>query len=230
MTEPIYIQIHDEIKEAIEAGRWTAGERIPAERELSLQFDVSRMTLRQAIRLLVDEGYLERRVGSGTFVATTRVQENLDSASSFTETMKLSGKKASSRVISYKLGQPTPQEAEALQITSDTDILRMQRVRYGDAEPIAFEVATVPQSRLKGLDKATITDSLYQALLNNGLVIGEAQRVVTAGVANEEVGRLLDLRAGEPVLVLSQITIDNQKQPFEFVRTQYAGSRYEIRL
>ena len=68
MSSPIYIQIHNQIKQAIEAGRWAAGDRIPSERELASQFDVSRMTLRQAIQTLVDEGILERRVGAGTFV------------------------------------------------------------------------------------------------------------------------------------------------------------------
>ena len=64
MSSPIYIQIHNEIKKAIEAGRWSVGERIPAERDLSEQFNVSRMTLRQAISTLVEEGILERKVGS----------------------------------------------------------------------------------------------------------------------------------------------------------------------
>ncbi|MGL5746368.1 MAG: GntR family transcriptional regulator, partial [Weissella cibaria] len=65
MAAPVYIQIHDEIHEAIEAGRWVPGDKIPAERELAEQFGVSRMTLRQAVMMLVDEGILERRVGPG---------------------------------------------------------------------------------------------------------------------------------------------------------------------
>ncbi len=72
---PIYIQIHNDIKRKIEADKWKIGDRIPSERELSTEFGVSRMTLRQAIQTLVDEGILERRVGSGTFVANQKVQE-----------------------------------------------------------------------------------------------------------------------------------------------------------
>ncbi|QIL51099.1 GntR family transcriptional regulator [Weissella coleopterorum] len=230
MTEPIYVQIHDEIKESIDAGRWSAGDRIPSERELSLQFNVSRMTLRQSIILLVDEGYLERRIGSGTFVATQRFQESLDSAFSFTEMMDAVGKKASSQVINYKVGVPTGLEAEKLQISLDTSVIRMERVRYGDDEPIAFEVAIVPYELLVGVEEEVVTQSLYQALMSKGLIVNQASRTLTATSVNERVARLLDMKSGEPVLVLTQVTTDDQGSPFEFVRTQYAGSRYEFKM
>ncbi|MCM0582111.1 GntR family transcriptional regulator [Weissella diestrammenae] len=230
MVAPIYIQIHDEIKEAIDAGRWVAGERIPSERELSEQFDVSRMTLRQAVMLLVDEGYLERRVGSGTYVATARVQENLDRTSSFTEMMAAAGKIASSQVISYKIGQPTPQEVDELQIDVTTSVLRMERVRSGDGEPIAFEVAVVPAHLVKGLPEETVTASLYHALTDQGLIVGQAKRILTAGLVQETVAPLLAMKVGEPVLVLTQLTLDSLAHPFEFVRTQYVASRFEFQL
>ena len=68
MGSPVYIQIHNQIKKDIEAGVWSVGDRIPSERELALEFNVSRMTLRQAVQTLVEEGILERQVGAGTFV------------------------------------------------------------------------------------------------------------------------------------------------------------------
>lgn len=70
-----YITIHDKIKEEIDDQIWKIGERLPSERDLAERFNVSRMTLRQAITMLVEEGVLERKVGSGTYVASTRVQE-----------------------------------------------------------------------------------------------------------------------------------------------------------
>lgn len=73
MSSPVYIQIHNQLRQNIEDGEWKVGDKIPAERELANDFGVSRMTLRQAIQALVDEGILERRVGSGTFVANRKV-------------------------------------------------------------------------------------------------------------------------------------------------------------
>lgn len=72
---PAYIKIHDAIKKDIDHGVWPIGSRLPSERDLAEHFSVSRMTLRQAITLLVEEGILERRIGSGTYVASHRVQE-----------------------------------------------------------------------------------------------------------------------------------------------------------
>ena len=85
MGSPVYIQIHNQIKKDIEAGVWSVGDRIPSERELALEFNVSRMTLRQAVQTLVEEGILERQVGAGTFVARKKVQEKMTGVTSFTE-------------------------------------------------------------------------------------------------------------------------------------------------
>ena len=71
---PAYVKIHDAIRKEIEEGIWKIGQRLPSERDLADVYEVSRMTLRQAITLLVDEGILERRVGSGTYVSGRRVQ------------------------------------------------------------------------------------------------------------------------------------------------------------
>ena len=72
---PVYIQMHNQMREWINTGEWKEGEKVPSERDLALQFDVSRMTARQAVNTLVDEGLLERRRGSGTFVALEKVRE-----------------------------------------------------------------------------------------------------------------------------------------------------------
>lgn len=75
---PAYMKIHDQIKKDIDEHRWAIGERLPSERDLAEQFAVSRMTLRQAVSLLVEEGVLERRVGSGTFVSSTEYKKRCE--------------------------------------------------------------------------------------------------------------------------------------------------------
>lgn len=164
MGLPIYIQIHNDIKRNIEAEKWKIGDRIPSERELSTEFGVSRMTLRQAIQTLVDEGILERRVGSGTFVANQKVQERMSGVTGFTDLMLAQGKKPSSKTISYHTMEPSLSEMEKLKITQDQSVLRMERIRYGDNIPICFEVATVPENIVAGLEKSEVTSSLYRAL------------------------------------------------------------------
>ena len=99
---PAYIRIHDAIKKEIDGGVWEIGQRLPSERDLADDYEVSRMTLRQAITLLVEEGILERRVGSGTYVASHRVQEKMRGTTSFTEIVRSQGKTPSSQLISYQ--------------------------------------------------------------------------------------------------------------------------------
>lgn len=74
---PVYIQIHDQLKNEIEQGIWKVGDRLPSERELAVKFNVSRMTLRQAIQNLADEGILERKIGSVHMLHEKKYKKNV---------------------------------------------------------------------------------------------------------------------------------------------------------
>ncbi len=112
-------------------GYW---ERLPSERDLAEQFAVSRMTLRQAVSLLVEEGVLERRVGSGTFVSSTRVQEKMRGQPVL---LKLSNPKVKFPLASSFPTKTIPNEQEVakLGIFPTDNIIRMERVRYADQVP-----------------------------------------------------------------------------------------------
>ena len=144
MDEPMYIKIHNQIKRDIEQHVYNVGDRIPAERQLAIKFGVSRMTLRQAIKTLEEEGILERRLGSGTYVSSRKVQEKMSGIMSFTEIMEANGQVPSSKLITYKVGQPSLSEKERLKLEDGVSVLRMERIRYADDLPICYEVVTVP--------------------------------------------------------------------------------------
>lgn len=230
MGSPIYIQIHNEIKKKIEAGKWAVGDRIPSERELSTQFGVSRMTLRQAIQTLVEEGILERHVGSGTFVSRQKVQEKMSGVTSFTEITEAQGKMPSSRTVSYLITTPSMSESEKLQLSDEQKVLRMERIRFADNVPICFEVATVPYDLIKDYQREQITSSLYRTLEEHGILIGKAQQTVTATCASERIADYLDIKRGSAILRLRQVTWLKDDRPFEYVRTQYVGDRFEFYL
>lgn len=230
MNSPIYIQIHNELKKEIEAGVWQIGQRIPSERDLALRFNVSRMTLRQAIQTLVDEGILERQVGSGTFVARKKVQDKLAAVTSFTEIMEAQGKKPSSKTVSYLITTPSVSEMERLNLSEKAKIVRMERIRYADDEPICFEVATLPYDLVQAYDRTQVTTSLYKTLEANGLIIGHASQTVSAQLASEKIAEYLNVKRGSAILKLRQVTQLSDGRPFEYVRTQYAGDRFEFYL
>ena len=106
----------------------------------------------------------------------------------------------------------------------------MERIRFADDVPICFEVATVPLELVKDYYKTQITSSLYRTLEENGLIIGHAQQTVSAMLASERIADFLQLKKGDAILRLRQVSFLQDGSPFEYVRTQYAGDRYEFYL
>ena len=228
---PIYIQIHDQIKAEVESGKWAIGDRLPSERDLSIQFGVSRMTLRQAIQTLADEGVLERKIGSGTYVAKKRVQETMTGTTSFSEIILAQGKVPTSKTTAYFVTQPSSSEMEKLNLTKEDQILRMERIRYADDLPICFEVTSIPYNLIKDAEKEQVTQSFYQTLTTDGeQKIGKAVQRLTAMVASEKIADYLEIKKGDAILSLRQISYFENQQPFEYVRSQYVGNRFEFIL
>ena len=228
---PVYLRIHDQIKQEIEEGKWRVGDRLPSERELSEKFNVSRMTLRQAIQTLADEGILERKIGSGTYVARKKVQETMIGTTSFSDIVKSQGSVPSSKTISYFVTKPSSSEMEKLKLTEKDDILKMERIRYSDDVPICFEVASIPYKLVADFDKEEVTSSLYKALAEKGnAVIGKSSQHISAVVSSEKIAHFLDIKRGEAILRLRQISYFEDGTPFEYVRSQYVGERFEFYL
>lgn len=228
---PIYIQIHDKIKAEIEDGRWKIGDRLPSERELAVTFGVSRMTLRQAIQTLADEGILERKIGSGTYVAREKVQEKMSGITSFTEIMESQGRVPSSKTVSYFSATPSSSEMKHLQLSAQDQIIRMERIRYADGIPICFEVASIPSDLVSEFSRKEVTDSFYRTLeTKGGYQVAGANQTISAMLASEQIADYLDIKRGAAILRLRQISYLEDGRPFEYVRSQYVGNRFEFFL
>lgn len=227
---PAYIKIHDAIKKDIEKEVWTIGSRLPSERDLAEHFEVSRMTLRQAITLLVEEGILERRVGSGTYVASHRVQERMRGTTSFTEIVNSQGRKPSSKLISYQRQLASDTEINQLHLEESDYVIRMERIRYADKVPLVYEVASIPEKFIKNIKKTDITEHFFQTLTSNGYEIGKSQQTIYAKIASERVASYLEVAKGHAILALTQVSFFTDGRPFEYVRSQYVGDRFEFYL
>jgi GntR family transcriptional regulator len=231
MQEPMYIKIHNQIKRDIENHVYQIGDRIPAERQLAEHFGVSRMTLRQAIKTLEEEGILERRLGSGTYVANQKVQEKMTGIMSFTEITRANGQMPSSKLISYKITKPSLSEKERLKIDQDTDVLRMERIRYADSVSIVHEVVTIPDYIVKNFTKDDISTHLYETLESKGSYqIGNVTEFISASVCNENDARLLQAKKGEALLTRRQVTELADGTPFEYTRASYVAERFEFKF
>lgn len=227
---PAYISIHDALKEQIDKGIWKIGDRLPSERDLADDFSVSRMTLRQAITLLVDEGILERRIGSGTYVASRRVQEKMRGTTSFTEIITAQGKKPSTKLISYQRKLASQAEIDRLNLNRTDYVVRMVRVRYADNVPVVFEETSIPEKLIKTVKQTDITEHFFKTLTEHGYEIGKSQQTIYAKNASERVANYLGIAKGYAILALTQISYFTDGTPFEYVRSQYVGDRFEFYL
>lgn len=229
---PIFLQIRDDLAEKIRKQYFKGGSRLPAERVLAEQYKVSRMTLRQAIALLVNQGKLIRKPGSGTYVSDQgkEVSENLKGITSFTQIMQSQGKKTRSKFIVFKRHQPSAIEASNLEIGRNEEVITIERVRYGDEEPIAFEITTIPVTLVGNINRNQMSRGLYEYLEDRGFHFGKAVQEISAVVPNEIVCKRLNLTLGQAALFLRQTSYLTDDKPFEFVRTYYAGDRYRFYL
>ncbi|MDD3015577.1 MAG: GntR family transcriptional regulator [Lactococcus chungangensis] len=228
----IYIRIHDEIKHQIETGVFEVGQRLPSERVMAEQFGVSRMTLRQAVTSLVEEGILTRYVGSGTFVASDRVREKMRGTTSFTEIIQNLGKTPSSKVLSYQKTKANEVECDKLQLKKGAQIIRMERIRYADELPICYEVASIPYRLIEDFAKNDIANHFYDTLANAGKKIGRSEQIISAKIVNKEIANFLSIKQSSAILALTQVSYfaNSDETPFEYVLSQYVGERFEFYL
>lgn len=227
---PAYIKIHDAIKKDIDEGVWLIGDRLPSERDLADHFEVTRMTLRQAVTLLVEEGILERRVGSGTYVASHRVRDKMRGTTSFTEIVHSQGKTPSSKLISYQRQLASDTEIKELQLEPSDYVIRMERIRYADNIPLVFEVASIPEKFIKDMKRDEITEHFFKTLVSHGFEIGKSRQTIYAKTASERVASYLSVSRGHAILALTQVSYFSNGNPFEYVRSQYVGDRFEFYL
>ncbi|MGN1400040.1 MAG: GntR family transcriptional regulator [Bacillus sp. (in: firmicutes)] len=226
---PIYHQLEELLKEMIDSDQWKAGEAIPSERELSETYGISRMTVRQALTNLVNEGLLYRKKGTGTFVNDRKVEQILQGLTSFSEDMTERGLKPSSDILSYGTVKASASVASKLGLELGSDVLQIERIRLADNEPMALETAYMPLHLTSGLTKETAKDSIYHYIEDAlGLRIAEAHQELEAIAANERDAAYLQIEPGCPVLKITRITFLDNDKPFEYVKSLFRADRYRF--
>ncbi len=227
MREPKYWGLKRHLLDLLAA--LPPGSPIPTERSLAAEFDVSRTTVRQALADLTVEGRLLRVQGKGTFAAEPKVAQRLQ-LSSYTEDMRAQGREPSSQLIDIA---ELPAEGELttlLGIRSGAKVLRMQRLRLADGEPMAIETTHLPLGRFRGLRKyLTPGGSLYQVLRDRfDVEMGHAEETIETALAGPHEAELLGADVGMPMLLLSRHSFDTAERPVEWVRSVYRGDRYKF--
>jgi GntR family transcriptional regulator len=226
---PIYYQIQESLKEKIKSGELRPGDKISSEHELCEQFNVSRMTIRQAINNLVKESYLYRKRGIGTFVQQPKVEQRLQGLTSFTEDMEARGLTPTSILISFEVVESKKSVADELAIEEGTPIYRIHRSRLANGEPIALEWAYIPVALMPNLTESVVHRSLYNYVEKElGLSLVRATQTIEASIATEVEEKWLEVDSGDPVLIVEQCSYLAENQPLELVKCVYRADRYKF--
>ena len=227
---PLYFQIYQHLLGQIHSGALKPGQPIPSEPELASSLGISRMTARQAVKALCDAGATYSKRGLGTFVSGSKQVKTSTELLSFTQETKAGGGKPSSRVLAFDDVRADAEIAAALHLEPDAKVFRVKRVRIADSVPMSIEESFLPAKLCpKLLERFDPRTSLYQVLSQSyGIRLTAADEVAEAALAHAEEGRLLKIKKGSPVFVLTRISYAESSQPVEFVRSIYRGDRWKL--
>ncbi|HUK47691.1 MAG TPA: GntR family transcriptional regulator, partial [Terriglobales bacterium] len=196
---PAYQRIQNAIRQRIESGQLKSGDLVASERELARLHKVSLMTARHALAGLEREGVVERRRGSGTFVAPPRIHFN--KLMSYTEQMLARGLAPFSKIIVSKIVDDEDEIAGRLSLPSGSKLVKIERVRHTADEPFALETCYLPAERFPGLVREPVGRSSLFGLLERdyGVQLTYADEEVDATAADTRIAQQLQIPRGAPV-------------------------------
>ena len=230
---PLYYQIKQQLKKAIETHNLESNAAFPSERELIELYGVSRPTVRQATEELLNEGYLYRKRGLGTFVAGPKLKQELPSALGFSERMQREGRLPSSRVVNIGLVE-TPGETVLAQLglPVGSAVFQIKRVRLADNEPIMLETSHLS---LDLFPKLTQTDfnkvSLYRFLREEyGLAIARLRETLEPVVLGDYESKLLEVVRGSPAMLVQISALASNGKAIEYSQALVRGDRCQYYL
>lgn len=225
---PLYQQLKNILKGQMLSGVLKPGDQIPSESELCRIYGVSRITVRQAVRSLVDEGFLYRKQGKGTFVASPKLRRRLPKLYSFSEDMMELGLRPSSKLLEQTVIEVDEELAELLRLPSaNRQVNKLVRVRMANDEPILIERTLVPVYLCPNLWKEDLERGSLYAILREkyGLLLDHAYETYEVGKVRKDEARSLGCRVGSPAFIIERFTYLRNEVPVELTRSVARGDR-----
>lgn len=229
---PLYHQIASDLRHRILSHSWAAGERIPSETELASLYEASRVTVRQALRILSDEGLISREPGRGSFVRDNSLAAKSRQLTSFTVEMRNRGMHPTAMILEQKVVAASDEVADALDLPCGTPVLQLYRLRRGDTEPMGLQTSYVSHERFPDIAEADFTSaSLYSELhARYGILIDEADEAYRATTVNEQAAAdLLAVPLGSAALYVMRRAFSHG-EAIEYTTSLMRADRYHIEM
>src|SRR5688572_23632529 len=207
--------VRSELRRAIIEGEFPPGSKLPNEDALCQRFNVSRITLREAVRGLIEDGYVVRRQGAGTFVTSgPALRNSLDTNFSYTEYLESSGIKVSKKVLDARLVSGDDEVAADLDLGADDSFVVIRRVRIAGKRPAIYSIDSLPADIVDAKrDLKAFSGSIYKLLSSRGQDVDHARTIITPVLATGEIGKILDVPAGTPLQHLKQVDFNSAGRP-----------------
>ncbi|MDI3547286.1 MAG: GntR family transcriptional regulator, N-acetylglucosamine utilization regulator [Halanaerobiales bacterium] len=228
---PLYYQLKEILREKIETGELKPGDLLPSERELSEKYKISRPTIRQALKELVNEGLLYREKGRGTFVSEPKINYGfIQKLTTFYDDMVEKGYIMRTKVLEKDIKLVTKVIAKKLNIEENEKVIYISRIRYIENEPIVSVVNHIPYKLCPDLINEDLEDkSLYRILAEKyELVAYKARVTLEPIVASEYDSELLNIEEGAPIHLMQNITYTKENIIMDYFESHFRGDKGKV--
>jgi GntR family transcriptional regulator len=203
--------VRDGLLQDLTSGTLAPGAKLANETELAERFEVSRPTVREAVRGLMDAGYLTRRHGSGTYVTSSpRTRHPLETTVSYTGMIRAAGRKPSEKLLSTAVREVAEDERSLLALPGGESVVEVERVRLADRRPVIYSRDRIPLALLGEYSEKALGSSLYATLAASGHPVASATAQLIPTVADARLAKLLVVKRGTPLLHIDQIDYDER--------------------
>jgi DNA-binding GntR family transcriptional regulator len=224
--------VRSELRRAIIEGEFPPGGKLPNEEALCTRYNVSRITLREAVRGLIEDGYVTRRQGAGTFVTSgPALRNSLDTNFSYTEYLESTGIRVSKKVLEARRQPADADVVEALELEPHAEVVMIRRVRIAGRRPAIYSIDSLPADIVDAKrDAKSFSSSLYKLLATRGHAVDHARTIITPVVATPQIADILDINVGEPLQHLRQVDVDGAGRPVMRSLEWHVPSVIELRV
>ena len=229
---PLHAQLYEVLKQQIDDGEYLPHQAIPSENEISRSYDISRTTARNVISKLVNENFLYRVAGKGTFVSESKITASTISQKGIREQLEAMGYLTGTTIIDTKIKPATKTFAIKLKIEEGDPLVKITRVRYVNDTPFSILTNYLPAHRFPGLLEKEINSmplcNILERDYNTVAVSGE--ETLESVVASSYESQLLNVHEGFHVLLSECILYDQDSQPYELSKVLFRGDRIKLKF
>jgi len=229
---PLYDQVYQALLKQIVDGTYQIHQQLPSEKELSELFNVSRITIRQALNQLQLEHLIYKIQGKGTFVSAPKSFQNISELQGFAEAMTDLGHEVFNVVKEFRFIPATPHIASKLKVSVNSTVVEIKRIRLLNRKPISFELTYLPEAIGTALQQINLsTRDVFLAIEEDlSIALGHADLNIDATLADEELSELLQVDLHAPLLRVERLTHDHAGHPIDFEYLYFSGERFQYRL